>query len=453
MIDPRPQVLIVDKPSDEVLSVRAFLETRGYTTLWAKDGEEAYNILESEPVDVLIAELRAHRIEGLRLLELARRRNPEVCAVLIAEHPELGVATEAMRRGAYDVQTKPLNLDKLAAVLERGISHQRLVLLAGDLQERLEERYGLQSLIGVSPGMLRVGSAVRQVAPTNSTVLIHGETGTGKELVAQALHQNSQRKSGPFVRLNCAALAAGLIESELFGHVRGAFTGAVGDRAGRFEAAAGGTLLLDEVSEIPVAVQAKLLHVLETGSFERVGSSRPLHADVRLVAATNRRLEPLIGTGEFRADLYYRLNVVTLELPPLRERKGDLPHLLEHFLRAANQRHGKQVRGLTRGALHILSRHSWPGNVRELKNLIEGIVVMKVGGGPIDVADLPEHLRHPAAETGDIHLQVGMTLSEIEKIAIDETLKATGYDKKRAAELLGMGLRTLYRKCKELGSD
>jgi len=448
-----PRVLIVDQPSDETLALRAFLEARGYSSLWAKDGEEGFNILERERIDVLIAELRAHRIDGLKLLEVARRLNSEVCAVLIAEHPELGVATEAMRRGAYDVQTKPLNLDKLAAVLERGVSHQRLVLLAGDLQERLEERYGLESLIGISPGMLRVGAAVRQVAPTDSTVLIYGETGTGKELVAQALHQNGARKSGPFVRLHCAALAAGLIESELFGHVRGSFTGAVGDRAGRFEAADGGSLLLDEVSEIPVAVQAKLLHVLETGSFERVGSTRPLHADVRLIAATNRRLEPLIGSGEFRADLYYRLRVVTLELPPLRERKGDLPLLLEHFLRDANLRHGRRVGGLTRGAMHLLSRHAWPGNVRELKNLIEGIVVMKAGGGPIDVADLPEHLRHPAAESGDIHLQVGMTLSEIEKIAIDETLKSSGYDKKRAAELLGIGLRTLYRKCKEHGSD
>jgi transcriptional regulator with PAS, ATPase and Fis domain len=297
--------------------------------------------------------------------------------------------------------------------------------------------------------MIEVFEKIRQIAPTRATVLVSGETGTGKELIALAIHQNSPRRNDAFVKLSCAALSEGVIESELFGHEKGAFTGAVASRKGRFELADGGTLFIDEVSEITPAVQVKLLRVLQEREFERVGGSVTIGVDVRLIVATNQKLEPLVKTRKFREDLYYRLKVVTIEVPPLRERREDIPLLVEAFVREFNELHGKKVRGITRGATDFLMQHDWPGNVRELRNCIEGMVVFCPRERLLDVADLPEHLRTGKKRKQYFSITVGMTMQEVEKMALEETLKSVGYDKQKAAEILGIGLRTLYRKMKE----
>jgi len=444
-----PKVLVVDGETPDTKRLIAFLEANKYGVLWAKDGEAAHNILESEPVSVIISELRVHRIDGMRLLSIARARNPEICVIVITKEADVELATEAMRQGAYDFQAKPLNLEKIKAVIERGISHQRLVAEATDLHTRLDTRYGFEHLIGNSRGMIEIFDKIRQIAATKATVLLSGETGTGKELLALAIHQNSPRRNEPFVKLSCAALSEGVIESELFGHERGAFTGAVATRKGRFELADGGTLFVDEVSEITIPVQVKLLRVLQEMEFERVGGSDTMQVDVRLVVATNQKLEPLVKSKKFREDLYYRLKVVTIEVPPLRERKEDIPLLVDGFITEFNELHAKKVKGITRGAMDFLIQHDWPGNVRELKNCIEGMVVFCPRERLLDVADLPEHLRAGKKRKQYFSLTVGMTMQEVEKITLEETLKSVGYDKQKAAEILDIGLRTLYRKMKE----
>ncbi len=450
---PVPRVLVVDSETPETKRLVAFLEDSGYEVFWARDGEAAFNVIESEsepePINVIITELRLHRIDGMRLLAMARARNPEVCVIVITKEADVELATEAMRQGAYDFQAKPLNLEKMKAVIERGVSHQRLVVEVSDLHSRLDSRYGFEHLVGNSRGMMEIFDKIRQIAPTRATVLITGETGTGKELIALAIHQNSPRRNEPFVKLNCAALSEGVVESELFGHEKGAFTGAVAQRRGRFEIADCGTLFIDEVSEVTVPVQVKLLRVLQEREFERVGGSETVRVDVRLIVATNQKLEPLVKKKKFREDLYYRLKVVTIEIPPLRERKEDIPLLVDAFIKEFNELHGKKVKGITRGAMDLLMLHSWPGNVRELRNSIEGMVVFCPRERLLDVSDLPEHLRAGKKHRHVFNVSVGMTMEEIEKRAIEETLKAAGYDKQKAAETLGIGLRTLYRKMKE----
>jgi two-component system, NtrC family, response regulator HydG len=447
-----PQALVVAKDSDDVKELLEALDSWGFKTVWAKDGEAGFNVLDgSEVFHALITELNVQRIDGMRLLSVAKRRNPEMCVIMIASDADIELATEAMRQGAYDFQTKPLNLKKMKVVLDRGLSLQRLAFEVTDLHRRLDQRYGFHNLIGNSRGMVAVYNMIRQIAPTRATVLIMGETGTGKGVAAQTIHQNSSRRDAPFVTLNCASLAEGVIESELFGHERGAFTGAIQTHKGRFEIADGGTLFLDEVSEMSLATQAKLLHVIEDREFERVGGTRPIKVDVRLIAATNRDLEQQVRTGKFREDLFFRLKVVIVKLPPLRERKQDIPRLVEAFIREFNAEHEKYITGISRGAMDLLMQYHWPGNVRELKNTIEGLVVLSASGRMLDVSDLPEHLlRQVEAQTpaGDIHVRVGMTMEEIEKIAIEQTLRSVGYDKQKAAERLGIGLRTLYRKQK-----
>jgi two-component system, NtrC family, response regulator HydG len=447
-----PQALVVAKDSDDIAELLEALDSWGFKTVWAKDGEAGYNVLDGPGVvHALIAELNVQRIDGMRLLSVAKQRNSEICVIMIASDADIELATEAMRQGAYDFQTKPLNLKKMKAVLDRGLSLQRLALEVTDLHRRLDQRYGFHNLIGNSRGMVAVYNMIRQIAPTRATVLIMGETGTGKGVAAQTIHQNSSRRDAPFVTLNCASLAEGVIESELFGHERGAFTGAVQTHKGRFEIADGGTLFLDEVSEMSPATQAKLLHVIEDREFERVGGTRPIKVDVRLIAATNRDLEQHVKESKFREDLFFRLKVVTIKLPPLRERKQDIPRLVEAFLREFNIEHEKYITGISRGAMDLLMQYHWPGNVRELKNTIEGMVVLSASGRMLDVSDLPEHiLRQVDSEmpAGDMPLSVGMTMEEIEKIAIEHTLRSVGYDKQKAAEILGIGLRTLYRKQK-----
>ncbi len=445
-----PRVLVVDRETPETRRLLAFLRARGYRALWARDGEGAMNVLDQETVDCLVCELSGPRIDGLSVLHRARARNPELCAVMMTTGAGIEAAVETMREGAYDFQTKPLNLEKLLATLKHGLSHQALASRLADLESRLDERFGFERFMGNSPAINRVIEQVRQVAPTRATVLITGETGTGKDLIAQAIHQNSSRSKERFVRVNFAALAEGVVESELFGHERGAFTGAVERRAGRFEIADGGTLFLDEISEVGPAVQAKLLRVLQEQEFERVGGSETLRVDVRVLAATNRNLEEMVREGRFREDLYYRLRVVAIPMPPLRERKEDVPLLAERFLRDFNRAHGRRVTGINRGALERLLAYDWPGNVRELSNCIEGMVVFAEGRRALNVADLPMALREFRQEPArEVRLLLGQSMEEVERRFIEETLRWLGYDKQRAAETLGIGLRTLYRKLKE----
>jgi len=443
-------VLLVDRDPDVARPILAYLKDRNYDVEWVDDGEKAYNRLDNKPFDVLITDLNAHRIDGMRLMAVAKDRNPDVCVVLITEQPDVALATEAMRQGAYDFQTKPVILGKLEAVLERGVGLQRLVLEQHELRRRLDEQYGLAHLVGRSPLMVRVYNAVRQIAPSKATVLIHGETGTGKDLIAQAIHTSSPRRDAAFVKLNCAGIPEALVESELFGHVTGAFTGATRSRQGRFELADRGTLFLDEVSELSPALQSKLLRVLEHQQFERLGDSRTITVDVRLIAASNRPLERLVEEGRFRDDLYYRLRVVTIDVPALRHRREDIPLLVDHFVNEAASQNQKPIAGITRNAVDMLMRYDWPGNVRELRNIIEGMVVMARENATLGVEDVPVSVRRSATpEIGEIRIPTGSTMKDVERIVIEETMRVCGYHKETCAKTLGIGLRTLYRKLKE----
>jgi DNA-binding NtrC family response regulator len=354
-----------------------------------------------------------------------------------------------MRQGAYDFQTKPLNLSKLHVVIERAISHQRLVMEVHDLHRRMDKRYGLAGIIGKTPKMVQLYNKIRDVAPTRATVLILGKTGTGKALAANAIHSNSPRRDFPFVKLNCAALAESVIESELFGHEKGAFTGAQITRKGRFEIADGGTLFIDEVSEITPSTQLKLLRFLEERQFERLGGNKTYEVDVRLIAAANRDLKTLVDEGKFREDLYYRLAVVHVEIPELRDRRQDIPLLVEAFLEEFNNSHDKSVKGVSRGVMDALMTYDWPGNIRELRNCLEGMVTFSRPNSVLGTSELPPHLRERKPSDDGFYLRVGMTMEDVEKTIIEKTLQSTGYNKEKTAEILQIGLRTLYRKIKE----
>ncbi len=452
--DFRANILVVDGDERSAKGLVAGLKEAGHEVVWARDGEVGYNVLDSDdPLNVMITELNAHHIDGMRLLQISKKRHPGICVIMIAREPEMELATEAMREGAYDFQTKPLNVERVKAVIQRGLSHQKLAVELTELKKRMDRGHGLDDIIGGSPGMIAVFDKIKQVADTRATVLITGETGTGKELVAKAIHRHSPRKGSPFVMLNCAALAEGVIESELFGHEKGAFTGALTERRGRFEIAAGGTLFLDEVGEMPMSTQAKLLRVLQEREFERVGGNKTIRVDVRVIAATNRDLAELVEQGRYRETLYYRLNVAKIELPPLRDRKQDIPLLVEAFIKEFNKSNDRNVTGITRGATDCLLQYDWPGNVRELRNVIEGMIVFCSTRRLLEVGDLPHHLRRQNARLPFVPARVGMTMNEIERNAIGETLKHVGYDKQKAAEMLGIGLRTLYRKIKEYEID
>jgi two-component system response regulator HydG len=361
-----------------------------------------------------------------------------------------------MQQGAFTYLQKPLDLGHLRAAVEKASEGIRLKRQNLELNRRLDEKFGFEGVIGSSPQMLALIDRMKRIAPTDATVLIQGETGTGKELVAQAIHQNSPRKPKPFVALNCAALSENILESELFGHVKGAFTDASSDRIGKFEYAHGGTLFLDEVGDMPMATQIKLLRVLESGEITRVGSNTPVRVNVRILSATNRNLEEAIASGAFRSDLYHRLKVVTVGIPPLRDRSGDIPLLIEHFVKQFAKRHGKQIKGVSLAARVKLGSYPWPGNVRQLRNVVESMVVVDCDE-TLDVDDLPLELEPDVAATATgpvdtatgLQALVGKPLDEVERIFITETLKLTGGNREQAAALLGIGERTLYRKIKE----
>jgi len=442
----RPVVLLVGRAGDATNALVTFLRDQGLGVVWSRDSEGGHTALDSTRVDCLVAELRAPRIDGLDLLRRARERNPEVCAVLVTDGADPGKAVEAMRQGAADLQVKPLDHEKLLAVLRRGLERQALVARVIEMEAQLDERFGLERLTGRSRAIVGVMEQVRHVASTRATVLIEGETGTGKRLVAQAIHQNSPRRGERFVWVNCGALAEGVIESELFGHGRGIPAGASAVRQGRFELADDGTLFLGEIGGLSPTVQIKLLRVLQDRSFERVGGSESLKADVRLIASTSRDLAAEVAAGRFREDLYYRLSVVRVQMPPLRARTEDIPLLVGGFIRELDREHGRRVTGITRGVLDRLMRHPWPGNVRELRNTVEGMVMFAEGRRALDLSDLPDILREVDDAGEKLDLRVGMTVDEAERRLISATLRHCDNDKPRAAAMLDIGLRTLYRK-------
>jgi DNA-binding NtrC family response regulator len=389
-----PTVLLVDSSARSREEKHYGLTQRGYHVIAVETGDRGLNALASEPVEVLISELHAPGIDGIRLMNVALRRRPETGVILMAVPGSTALAVTAMKAGAYDVLEQPVYVEKLAAEIDKILERQRIVQANADLQRQLEARYGFENIIGKSASMQRIRDQILQIADTQATVLVYGESGTGKGLVAHALHMNSSRKDQPFVPLACSALSEGVIESELFGHERGAFTSAVKTHKGRFELADGGTLFLDEVGELTPTTQVKLLRVLQERKFERVGGTQTLKTDVRLIAATNRNLEEEVAKGRFREDLYYRLKVVTLTVPPLRERKEDLPLLIDHFIRRFSEREGKPIERMDRRAFELMMTYRWPGNVRELENCIEGMIVM-ASGSILTEDDVPEYIRHP----------------------------------------------------------
>ncbi|MEN9578278.1 MAG: hypothetical protein RJA70_1287 [Pseudomonadota bacterium] len=444
------RILVVDDEANARNALAEILRDEDYLVETAADGFKALPKLEDFRPELVLTDLKMPGMDGVELMAKVRAHDPEVGVVIMTAFGAVDTAVQAMRQGAADYLTKPLNADELLLVLARTLERYRLRKETQQLRERLEERFRFENIIGTSPEIHRVFKTVQQVAPSRATVLISGESGTGKELIAAAIHQNSSRKDGPFVKLHCAALAESLLESELFGHERGAFTGADRKREGRFENADGGTLFLDEIGEISPTIQVKLLRVLQERSFERVGGNQTITSDVRVIAATNRDLREMVALGTFREDLFYRLNVVNLHMPPLRERASDVGALAEHFVRKFSQENGKDVSKFSDAALSRLMGYAWPGNVRELENVIERAVVM-ASGNVIDLEQLPPELV-PAAK-GSVGPEIpGWSLADIERYAIIKTLELHGGSTSRAAEVLGISVRKIQYKLQEYGS-
>jgi DNA-binding NtrC family response regulator len=444
----KPTLLIVDdeKPTREGL--RAALEER-YDVYIAEDAKAAMHLLESENFDVLLTDFRLPNEDGMNLIARAKSLpKPPICILMTAYGSE-ELAVDAMKRGADDYIAKGrLQIDELEMRIARALKRQNLEVENVALRKQLDSKFGLENIIGQSPVMTEIFEIVQQVAPTRATVLVLGESGTGKELIAKALHQLSPRVRQPFVTVHCAALAPTLLESELFGHEKGAFTGAHERRIGRFEQAQGGTLFLDEIGEIDATIQVKLLRFLGERTFERVGSNKTLTADVRLVAATNKHLEELVKAGKFREDLFFRLRVVEIELPPLRERTGDIPLLAQSFLREFAKENGKAVNDFTVDALEALMKFSWPGNVRELRTAIEHAVVLS-RSERIALRDLPPSVRGGSVADTKMLQGKDLTVKGAEKQLIERALKETDGNRTRAAQKIGMSRRTFHRKLHE----
>jgi DNA-binding NtrC family response regulator len=446
------RVVVIDDEVNAASALETLLREDGYEVGRAHDGESGLALLEKGDADVVLTDLRMPGMDGLELLARIKQIRPDTMVILMTAYGTVKTAVKAMKLGAEDYLGKPIDVEELELVLQRAVEKKRLLEEARLLRERLDHKYSLDNLVGESPGMLAAFKTIRQVAGSSSSVLLLGESGTGKELFAQALHQNSPRRSKPFVRVACAALPETLLESELFGHEKGSFTGALYSRAGRFEAADGGTLFLDEIGDISPTVQVKLLRFLEEREFERVGGNRTYKVDVRIVAATHRDLKRKLEDGSFRDDLYYRLNVIEVTIPPLRERGSDIPLLAQHFLERYAAANGKTL-ALTDEALALLLQHRWPGNVRELENAIERAVVLADGAtlAPLHFPTLRRvaEASEPAASLAAGVPIPGSTLAAIEREAILRTLEAVGGSTSRAAALLDISARKIQYKLKE----
>ena len=447
----RPRVLVADDDPDLRALLGEALDGWGYEVGLAAGGAEAVELARHQLFDAALLDINMPGMDGLQLLEALKRHDPAIDVVMMTGDPAVATAVQALKAGAWDYLVKPLNLDELQHLLRRLLEKRLLSREVSDLRSRLGEHLAAKELVSASPAMARVKALVEKVAESDSPVLIEGESGTGKELVASAIHRRSARATGPFVPVNCGAIPDDLMESEFFGHVRGAFTGAVADALGLFRSAHGGSLFLDEVAELPPALQAKLLRVLQDQEIRPVGSTKTYSVDVRIIAATNKDLEAAVKSGGFRQDLFYRLNVVRVALPPLRERREEIPALVAHFLRQLNQRFRRDVRGVAPDALAALAAYDFPGNVRELENLLERAYALGARA-ELTRADLPGLTPAPAAAAAPVATGAGdsfPTLEQAEAALIAAALQRFGTDKDRAARALGLTLRTLYRRIKK----
>ena len=446
-------VLVVDDDPAHRTMLRTLLTGWGYTIHEADDGSTAIEKVHEQAFDLILMDIRMIKVSGLEALDEIKAFNPAIPVIIMTAYSSVETAVEALKSGAYDYLTKPLDFDELRLAMERAMDHRQLKEENRLLRESLGNHFDRQNIIGRSPAMVKLLETVAQAAPSEATVLITGESGTGKEMIAGAIHFNSPRKDGPFVKLNCAAITETLLESELFGHERGAFTGAYKRKEGRFRQAHGGSIFLDEISEMSLAMQVKLLRVLQDREITRVGGEEVINVNVRLIAATNKDLLKEIEARRFREDLFYRLNVVTLKMPPLRERREDVPLLAKHFLETFCQKNRKEMKGFTPQAMDLLLKYDWPGNVRELMNAVERGVVL-ANSEYLDKKDLPLSMKDETIE-GAAPLEQAipgdLPLEEVEKASILKTLELTGGNKSEAARRLGITRRTLHKKLKKYG--
>jgi two-component system response regulator HydG len=442
-------ILVVDDDGPTREALATGLKKLGHDLHLAPTGTDALEEVRRHPVDLAIIDLKLPDMSGTELFGALRILRPEAIAIMISGHATVDEAVSALKRGIYDFITKDFRMGELRKVVSRALETQKLLVENERLRQALKERSASGRIMGRSAAFLKIMQMVGQIAPLKSTVLLSGESGVGKELIADAIHLQSPRKDRPLVKLNCGALPEGLIESELFGHEKGAFTGAIQQRKGRFELADTGTIFLDEISEMPPATQVKFLRVLQEGEFERVGGTQTLKVDVRVIAATNVDLEAAVAAGSFRKDLFYRLNVIHLTLPPLRERVEDIPLLALHFLDKFCLENDRPPMGFSPEAMGAMKNYAWPGNVRELQNAVERSVALTTGS-VVELEDLPDDIRRHSPQDEKIILPVGASMEEIERLAILQTLKKTGGDKELTARLLGIGLATLYRRLKDM---
>ncbi len=437
------RILIVDDEANARMALAELLKEEGYKVDTAADAFKALGKLESFSPHLVLTDLKMPGMDGIELMEKIRSESSPIPVVVMTAYGAVDTAVSAMRKGAADYLVKPLHFDELLIALQRTLSRENLRQETVRLRARIDERLDRKNIIGHSPEMNEIFELVNQVASTRSSVLIEGESGTGKELVAQALHQRSQRRNKPFIKVHCAALAEGLLESELFGHERGAFTGAVARKDGRFHIADGGTLFLDEIGEISPALQVKLLRFLQEHEFERVGGNETIKVDVRVIAATNRNLKEEVDLGNFREDLFYRLNVIGIVVPPLRDRRDDILPLADHFLSLSSQENSKNITGMSQDCANTLRTYNWPGNVRELENAVERAVVM-CRGAQLQAGDLPSSIVPP--DVSGAPPIPGSTIEDIERYAILQTLEATSGSTSKAAKILGISVRKIQYK-------
>jgi len=448
----KQRILIVDDEKNTREGLKWSLEADDYDVDTAEDGLQAWEKIQLQSCDLVITDLKMPNLDGMELLRKIREEDPSIAVIMLTAHGTIETAVEAMQMGALHYQTKPIDLKELTVKVRSALINRELKLENIELKSLVEKRCGFENIIGSSAPMERIFEQIRQVAPSRATVLIQGDSGTGKELVASAIHRLSPRSRKPFVPVNCGALSETLLESELFGYEKGAFTHALKTKPGRFERADGGTLFLDEIGETSPDFQVKLLRVLETQAFERVGGVEPIQVDVRLLAATNRDLGRMVADGSFREDLFYRLNVITMQLPSLRERRGDIPLLVNAFITELCETHGKSLIGISPRAMEKLQDFNWPGNIRQLRNILEGLIVMS-HAKELAPRDLPEEIRKSDPQHQSVRMRIGTTLDEMGKEFIRATVAACNGNRARASKILGIGRKTLYRKLENDAAD
>ena len=448
----KPNILVVDDEPAHRQMIEAVLDAEGYEIVQAEHGGAAISAVENRFYDLVIMDVRMPDVDGIEALQKIKQISPDIPVIIMTAYASVDTAVDALKSGAYDYLIKPLDIDELKLLVDKALRYHQLEQENLFLKERLNDRFDFSNIIGRSPAMQKLFETIALVAPSEATVLIAGESGTGKELIANAIHQNSPRKDSVLIKVNCAALPETLLESELFGHEKGAFTGAITRKQGRFQLAHKSSIFLDEIAEMAPATQAKILRVLQEREFEPVGSTQTMKVDTRVIAATNRNLEEEIQAGRFREDLYYRLNVVTVDVPSLRQRRDDIPLLADFFLKRYAQKNRRVIKGFTPRATDLLMRYDWPGNVRELENIIERAVIM-ARGEMITPLEFSVELQALAenAEDAEIDLSPGRSLKEVEKVMILRTLKETGGNRTHAARVLGISRRTLQLKLKKYG--